>query len=157
MLSEMTFRCFRQHFYLPGRERRNKMETGKKKKTGLLVGGVLLLAVILVVVYMMFGPKAVKGSKTVTLEVINAEAQSEEFTLHTDAEYLGEALLAEELVKGEDSEFGLFVTEVNGITANADNQEWWCFTKAGGVVNTGIDTTPIADGDHFEATLTVGY
>lgn len=133
------------------------MEANKKKKTGLLVGGVALLAVILVAVYMLFGPKAVKGSKTVTFEVINAEAQSEEFTLHTDAEYLGEALLEEELVKGEKGEYGLFVTEVNGIAANADNQEWWCFTKGGEMVNTGVDTTPIADGDHFEATLTVGY
>lgn len=133
------------------------METNKKKKTGLLVGGIALLAVILVAVYMLFGPKAVKGSKTVIFEVINVEAQSEEFTLHTDAEYLGEVLLEEELVKGEKGEYGLFVTEVNGIAVNADNQEWWCFTKDGEMVNTGVDTTPIADGDHFEATLTVGY
>lgn len=135
------------------------MEARQQKKKGLLIGAAVavLLAVVLFFVYSAFGPKTSEGSKTVTFEVINAEAESEEFLLHTDAEYLGEVLLSEELIQGEDSEYGLFVTEVNGITANADNQEWWCFTKGGEMVNTGVDTTPIADGDHFEATLTVGY
>ena len=135
------------------------MEARQQKKKGLLIGAAVavLLAVVLFFVYSAFGPKTAEGSKTVTFEVINAEAESEEFVLHTDAEYLGEVLLSEELIQGEDSEYGLFVTEVNGITANADNQEWWCFTKGGEMVNTGVDTTPIADGDHFEATLTVGY
>lgn len=135
------------------------MEARQQKKKGLLIGAAVavLLAVVLFFVYSAFGPKTSEGSKTVTFEVINAEAESEEFVLHTDAEYLGEVLLSEELIQGEDSEYGLFVTEVNGITANADNQEWWCFTKGGEMVNTGVDTTPIADGDHFEATLTVGY
>lgn len=133
------------------------METNRKKKVGLLVGIVILLAVVLAAVYMVFGPKPVQGSKTIIFEVINKEAQSESFTIHTDAEYLGEALLAEELVDGETSEYGLFVTKVNGETADEDNQEWWCFTKNGEMVNTGVDQTPILDGDHFEATLTIGY
>ena len=30
-------------------------------------------------------------------------------------------------------------------------------TKSGEMVNTGADQTPIADGDAFELTLTVGY
>ena len=37
------------------------------------------------------------------------------------------------------------------------NQEWWCFTKGGESVNTGVDSTPVADGDAFEITFTVGY
>ena len=38
-----------------------------------------------------------------------------------------------------------------------DNQEWWCFTKNGETLMTGVDDTMIADGEHYEATLTVGW
>ena len=57
----------------------------------------------------------------------------------------------------DDSEYGLFVKTVDGYTADDAKQEWWCFTQDGGQVNTGVDTTPVADGDHFEITLTAGY
>ena len=36
-------------------------------------------------------------------------------------------------------------------------QEWWCFSKGGEDLSTGVDTTPIADGDTFEATLKTGW
>lgn len=49
------------------------------------------------------------------------------------------------------------VTTVNGVTADSSLEEWWCFTKGGETLNTGVDSTPIADGDHFEITLTTGY
>lgn len=129
----------------------------KNRKKGFAAGAVIVLvAVILTAVYVFFGPKGQEGAKTIIFEVIR-EGKSEEFTIQTDAAYLGEALLAEELIAGEDSEYGLFVTEVNGIVAKAENQEWWCFTKGGEMVNTGVDQTPIEDGDHFEAALTEGY
>lgn len=134
------------------------MEAKNKKKIGLIAGiAVVLLAVIMVLVYMNFGPKTTEGSKTIGFTVIDADEKSQEFTLHTDAETLGEALLEEDLVAGEDSQYGLYVKEVNGIAVNDDNQEWWCFTKDGEMLNTGVDSTPIEDGDHYEATLTVGY
>ena len=49
------------------------------------------------------------------------------------------------------------MTAVNGIAADDSKQEWWCFTKGGEEMMTGVDTTPIADGDAFEITLTEGY
>ena len=61
------------------------------------------------------------------------------------------------LIAGEETEYGLFVKTVDGYTVNDANQEWWCFTRGGEMLNTGVDTTPVADGDHFEITLTVGY
>ena len=33
----------------------------------------------------------------------------------------------------------------------------WCFTKAGEMLMTGVDTTPIADGDHYEIELKTGW
>ena len=46
---------------------------------------------------------------------------------------------------------------VNGITADESKQQWWCFARNGETLSTGVDATPIADGDAFTATLTTGY
>ena len=46
---------------------------------------------------------------------------------------------------------------MDGETADESKQEWWKLTKEGEMVNTGADVTPIADGEHYELTLTVGY
>ena len=76
-----------------------------------------------------------------------------DFTYRTDAENLGQVLVEENLVQGEDSATGLFVTTVDGETAQDSLRQWWCVTKGGERVDTGADTTPIADGDHFELTM----
>jgi len=60
-------------------------------------------------------------------------------------------------VAGDESQYGLFVKTVAGVTIDESKQEWWNFTKGGEPLFTGVDTTPIADGDKFEITLTVGY
>ncbi|MBQ9965086.1 MAG: DUF4430 domain-containing protein, partial [Clostridia bacterium] len=77
--------------------------------------------------------------------------------IDTNAEYLRAALEEKNLISGDESEFGLFVKVVDGRTADDAKQEWWCFTKGGETVMTGVDTTPIADGDTFEITLKTGY
>ncbi len=97
------------------------------------------------------------GTKTITVDIVLADGTTTTHTLTTDAEFLRGALEEKELIAGDESEYGLFVKTVNGVTINEANQEWWCFTKGGETLFTGVDTTPIADGDKFEITLTVGY
>lgn len=95
--------------------------------------------------------------KNLSVTVVYGDETSEVFEFTSDQEFLRGALEEQSLVEGEESEYGLFVKTVKGVTANEDNQEWWCFTKNGEMLETGVDSTPIADGDHFEITLTVGY
>lgn len=103
-------------------------------------------------------PKPVEGAKTVVIEVTHADESTKEFTLHTDQEFLGGALEEQEgLVAGDEGEFGLFVKTVDGETADDSLQQWWCITKSGAEVNTGVDTTPIADGEKYEFTLKTGW
>lgn len=97
------------------------------------------------------------GSKTITVDIVLADGSTTTKTITTDAEYLRGALEEEQLIAGEESDYGLFVKTVNGVTVDDSNQEWWCFTKGGETLFTGVDSTPIADGDKFEITLTVGY
>lgn len=132
----------------------NKKPMNKKLLAGVLA--LVLVVAALIGVYFTTRPATSAADKTITATVV-ANGEEEAFTIHTDEEYLRGALESIDLIAGEESEYGLFVTTVNGITADDANQEWWCFTKGGESLNTGVDSTPIADGDAFEITLTVGY
>lgn len=91
-----------------------------------------------------------KGAKTVEVEV-KVEEQSVTFTIHTDKEMLGDALLEHGLLEGEEGPYGLYVKKVNGMLADYDvNQHYWSLCKDGEYMMTGVDSTPIADGEHYE-------
>ena len=94
---------------------------------------------------------------TITLTVTHGDGSTKDFTIQTSQEMLGAALLDEKLIEGEDSEYGLFVTTVDGETADDSNQEWWCLTVGGESAMTGVDSTPVEDGGTYGLTLTVGY
>ena len=130
----------------------------QNKKSVIILSCVLaVLVAAFALIYIMNRPETVVGDKTITVEVILADGTSKEHTVNTDAEFLRGALEEKNLVEGDESEYGLFVKTVDGVTANDANQEWWCFTKGGETLFTGVDTTPIADGEHYEITLTVGW
>ena len=91
-----------------------------------------------------------KGEKTVEVEV-KVEEQSVTFTIHTDADTLGAALLEHGLIAGEDGQFGIYVKTVNGILADYDvNKSYWGFYQNGEYLMSGVDTTAIVGGEHFE-------
>lgn len=123
------------------------------RKTLLAVAALAVAAALMLGIWYFTRPQPQEGAKTVVVEVVHGDQSTREFTYHTDLEYLGELLLAEQLAEGEDSAYGLFITAVDGEAAQDSLHQWWCITKGGGRVDTGADTTPIADGDHFELTL----
>ncbi len=83
------------------------------------------------------------GAKTVKVEV-KAEDKAVVFTVKTDAETVGAALLDEKLIAGEDSTYGLYVKTVNGITADYDTDKaYWAFYVDGQYAMSGVDTTTI--------------
>ena len=91
-----------------------------------------------------------KGEKTVEVEV-KVEEQSVTFTIHTDADTLGAALLEHGLIEGEEGQFGIYVKTVNGILADYDvNKSYWGFYQNGEYLISRVDTTAIVGGEHFE-------
>lgn len=95
-----------------------------------------------------------EGAKTVKV-VVEADNQKITFTIHSDAEMLGDALQDNKLVEGEESEYGLYVKVVNGITADYDtDQAYWAFYQNGEYMNTGVDSTSFADGEQYELVYT---
>nr|WP_294493885.1 DUF4430 domain-containing protein [uncultured Mediterraneibacter sp.] len=129
-----------------------------KKRTLIISAAVLIiLCAAAFLLYRQFAPSPSAGKKDVSITVIHKDKTEKTFSYQTDAEYLGEVLREEELVKGEEGDYGLFITEVDGETADSSLQQWWCITKGGETVNTSADQTPLHDGDQYELTLQEGY
>lgn len=127
------------------------------KKIWLAAAALVAAVAVLLGVYFMTRPAPQQGGKTIAVQVVLLDGESSDYTIQTDEEYLRGALESIDLIEGSESEYGLFVTTVNGVTVDDSKQQWWCFTQDGEMLMTGVDTTPIADGDHFEITLTEGY
>ena len=144
------------------KKRRNNMNNGKTnnknmKKVVLALVALVALIAILIGVYSATKEDTVEGQKTITVAVVHGDGSEKEFEYETTREYLGEVLDDEALVEGEEGDYGLFITSVDGEEANSANEEWWCLTIDGESAMTSADQTVIEDGDHFELTLTVGY
>ena len=125
------------------------------KKIWAGVAALVLVAVILAAVYMIAGPKAEKGSKSFTLEVVNNEGDIASYEGKTDAEYLRGIM--DELAETEDfsyegteGEYGLYIDSVNGLTAdyNADGAYWSVYVN-GEYGQYSADLQPVADGDSY--------
>ena len=127
------------------------------RKTGILAIILVILCVAAGILFHTNKPKTVTGEKEITIIVIHADKTENTFIYQTDAEYLVDVLLENNLVDGEMGSYGLFITTVDGETVDESKQQWWCITKGGEQVNSGADALPIADGDQFELTLTEGY
>jgi len=128
----------------------------KNKKVLYGVIGLVLAVALMIGAYALFAPKGAAGAKEIAVTIVN-DQNERKVTLHTDEAYLRGALEAEKLIAGDESAYGLYVKTVDGYTVDESKQEWWRFTKGGEMLMTGVDTTPIENGDAFEITMTTGY
>ena len=95
-----------------------------------------------------------EGAKTLTV-VVEAEEKAVTFTVKTDAETVGDALVEHQLLKGEEGPYGLYVKQVNGMTADFDaDQTYWAFYIDGEYATAGVDTTAIEEGVTYQLTRT---
>lgn len=95
-----------------------------------------------------------QGSKEMVVEV-KAGEKSVKFTVHTDETTVGAALLANNLIAGDAGQYGLYIKEVNGITADYDvNQTYWAFYIDGEYAVSGVDSTDITEGAVYQLEYT---
>ena len=123
------------------------------KKTVMAVAALALAAALMLGLWYFTRPQSQAGEKTIVVQVVHGDQSTKDFTCQTDADTLGEVLVEEKLAQGEEGPTGLFVTVVDGEVAQDSLRQWWCVTKDGEMLNTGVSSTPIADGDHFELTM----
>lgn len=87
------------------------------------------------------------AEKSFTFEVSYLDGTGDSFSITTTRQYVGEALLDEGLIEGEQGDYGLYVKVVNGVTADYDvDGHYWAFYVDGEYASTGVDTTEIVDG-----------
>ena len=91
-----------------------------------------------------------------TVVVTDLDGTETTFEYTSEAATVGEALLAEGLIAGDQSDWGLMVTTVNGITADwATENAYWAFYIDGEYAQTGVDSTEIVAGTTYELVKTV--
>lgn len=103
---------------------------------------------MLLVLVLVFSLAACGAKKTsFTLVVTDLEGKESTFEVSTDAKTVGEALVAEGLIKGHDTDYGLYVDEVNGIALDWDTDgKYWAFYINGEYAQTGVDATEVEAG-----------
>lgn len=88
-----------------------------------------------------------EGSKVFEFSVVDLEGKETWFEIHTDEEMVGVALMDVGLIVGEEGPYGLYVKEVNGISADYDKDKtYWAFYVNDEYGMTGVDMTPIEEG-----------
>ena len=95
-----------------------------------------------------------EGAKAIDVAV-TVDGQTVKFTIHTDKDTVGAALMEHNLIAGEDGAYGLYVKVVNGITADYDtDQSYWAFYVNGDFAMTGVDSTIIEEGAVYSLVYT---
>ena len=90
------------------------------------------------------------GSKTFTL-VVQAEEKEVTFIVKTDKETVGDALMEQNFISGEQGAYGLYVKIVNGIEADYNKtKSYWAFNENGKGLMTGVDGEKITENAHYE-------
>ena len=102
-------------------------------------------------------PEIGEGENTFLFEVVTDEDMSYFWVVSTDKTTVGEALLELDLIRGEESEFGFFVTEINGLVADFDaDGTFWAFYVDGEFAMEGVMDTEIEPDTTYAFVFTEG-
>lgn len=96
-----------------------------------------------------------EGETTFDFVVVDADGKEEAFVVKTDAENLADALTEVEMIEGDETEYGLYVKVVNGITADYDTDgAYWALLIDGEYAMTGASSTPVEEGKTYSFVYT---
>ena len=132
--------------------------TNKKngKKIAIAIAVLAVVALVFGVIYVKFAPKALMGTKNITIEVIDDKQETVTYNVETKAEYLRGAMEDAGIdFSGTESEYGLMVETVNGVYADyVTDQAYWAFLVDGEYCNYGVDSQPLEDGQTYRIEYT---
>ena len=91
-----------------------------------------------------------EGNTEFAFEVVLEDGTTTLYNVHTDEKTVGAALLGVNLIAGDDSEYGLYVKTVDGVTADYDKDgTYWDFYIDGEYASTGVDSTDVVPGSTY--------
>ena len=120
------------------------------KKIIIAIVAVVAVIGIMLGVWQATRPEVQQGSKAITIVVIHKDGTEKSVEYHTDAEYLAEVLLAENLVTGSEGEFGLIIESVDGETADWTEGVLWAIYIGEESATLGASSIPVTDGGVYK-------
>ena len=88
-----------------------------------------------------------EGDTVFYFNVVDVNGKESKFKISTNKTTVGAALLELSLIAGEDSQYGLYVKTVNGLTLDYDTDgKFWAFYVDGKSAMSGVDSTEITAG-----------
>ena len=131
------------------------MEKKNNKKGLIALVAVLVLAVAALIVWLATRPEPRQGGKEITVNVDHLNGDDTTYTFYTDAEYVRGALEQEELIAGTESDYGLYITTVDGEEAVYEKDgAYWAFYVGEDYASQGVETTPVEDGATYSLVYT---
>lgn len=129
----------------------------KNKKMIIIAAAVVAVIALLMGLYFATRPETAQGAKAFTVTVVHSDGGEKTFSYNTDLEFLGEVLLAEGLIAGEDGPYGMMISTVDGEDAIwEESGAYWALYVGEEYGTTGVDTTPVYDGSVFKLVYTLG-
>lgn len=99
--------------------------------------------------------KETQALKKFTVVVVHADGTEKKFSYETDEKFVGAVLEQAGLIKGENGQFGMMVTEVDGEIIEDMNKAYWAIYEGEEYAMQGIDTTPVVDGQVYKLVYTL--
>ncbi len=133
------------------------MKDNKRTKDLVMAGiALLVIFVIFFMGYNFFVKKSNGANKTITMEVYDSTETMVSYEIKTGADSLRQAM--DELAasgsgftySGEDTEYGIMITEINGETADfTKDNAYWALYANGELSEYGADSLIISDGEVY--------
>lgn len=131
----------------------------KKIITGIVIALVLaVIGVVMGIIYNSTRKEAVDGEKSVILQIESErDSYSFEQEYKTDEQYLGDFLEQENIIGFDKTEYGRFITSVQGYESSNEDQSWWSISVNGESAVTGVDEIVLEDGSVYLLELKIGW
>lgn len=124
----------------------------------LALAGMGVLIILMLGIYLRFRPQTVAGNKEIQVEIVYQDQNTERFLIHTDAEYLEEAIAdcSDIVIEGSRTpQFGLMIEAVNGVRAVYEKDHaYWGIQLNGSPCSYGVSQQPIQDGERYQLVYT---
>ena len=124
------------------------------KKTRMRFASLIAVVLIAAMVLTACGGKTEEptntGMKSFTFTVVDPDGNTKTFEIQSEAKPVGEALIAEGLIQGEEGPYGLYVKTVDGLTLDYETHGmYWAFYVNGEYGMSGCELTDIVDGTEY--------
>lgn len=110
---------------------------------------IVLIAALALTITACGSKETATGSASISYTVITVDLDGKETTYNitTNQKMVGDELLAQGIIAGEESDYGLYIHTVDGITLDWDKDgKYWAFYINGEYAMTGVDMTEAEDG-----------